>query len=40
MSDATRAEICSVAVAVAFRGDGEILVSCFGSVPAVGARVA
>lgn len=40
MSDATRAEICSVAVADAFRGDGEILISCFGIVPAVGARVA
>ena len=40
MSDATRAEICSVAVAETFRGDGEILVSCFGTVPAVGARVA
>ncbi len=40
MSDVSRAEICSTAVADAFRGDGEILVSCFGTVPAVGARVA
>ena len=40
MSDVTRSEICSVAVADAFRGDGEILISCFGTVPAVGARVA
>ncbi len=40
MSDVSRAEICSIAVADAFRGDGEILVSCFGTVPAVGARVA
>jgi acyl CoA:acetate/3-ketoacid CoA transferase beta subunit len=40
MSEATRAEICAVAVAEAFRGDGEILVSCFGTVPAVGARLA
>jgi len=43
MSDATgasRAEICAVAVAEAFRGDGEILASSFGTVPAVGARLA
>jgi acyl CoA:acetate/3-ketoacid CoA transferase beta subunit len=37
---ATRAEICAVAVADAFRGDGEILASCFGTVPALGARLA
>ncbi len=40
MSDVTRAEICAAAVADAFRGDGEILVSCFGTVPSVGARLA
>lgn len=40
MSEATRAEVCAVAAAEAFRGDGEILVSCFGTVPAVGARLA
>lgn len=40
MSDFTRAEVCAVAVAEAFRGDGEILASCFGTVPAVGARLA
>jgi acyl CoA:acetate/3-ketoacid CoA transferase beta subunit len=40
VSDFTRAEICSVAVAEAFRGDGEILASSFGTVPAVGARLA
>ncbi|MDX1648753.1 MAG: CoA-transferase [Myxococcota bacterium] len=39
-SEATRAEVCAVAVAEAFRGDGERLVSCFGPVPAVGARLA
>ncbi|MDX1649627.1 MAG: CoA-transferase, partial [Myxococcota bacterium] len=39
-SEATRAEVCAVAVAEAFRGDGERLVSCFGTVPAVGARLA
>jgi acyl CoA:acetate/3-ketoacid CoA transferase beta subunit len=40
MSDCTRAEVCAVAVAETFRGDGEILVSCFGTTPAVGARLA
>ncbi len=40
MSAATRAEICAVAVAEAFRGDGEILASSFGTVPAIGARLA
>jgi acyl CoA:acetate/3-ketoacid CoA transferase beta subunit len=38
--DATRAEVCAVAVADAFRGDGEILASSFGAVPAIGARLA
>jgi acyl CoA:acetate/3-ketoacid CoA transferase beta subunit len=40
VSEPTRAEVCAVAAAEAFRGDGEILVSCFGTVPAVGARLA
>ncbi len=40
MSDFTRAEICAVAVAEVFRGDGEILASSFGTVPAIGARLA
>ncbi len=40
MSDFTRADVCAVAVAESFRGDGEILVSCFGTVPALGARLA
>ncbi len=40
MSDATRAEVCAVAVAEVFRGDGERLASCFGSVPSLGARLA
>jgi acyl CoA:acetate/3-ketoacid CoA transferase beta subunit len=40
MTDATRAEVCAAAVADTFRDDGEILVSCFGTVPAVGARLA
>ena len=40
MADATRAEICAAAVSDAFRDDGEILASSFGTVPAVGARLA
>jgi len=40
MSDCTRAEICAVAVAECFRGDGEILMSAFGTTPTVGARLA
>jgi acyl CoA:acetate/3-ketoacid CoA transferase beta subunit len=37
---ATRAEYCVVACAEAWRGDGEILASPMGTVPAVGARLA
>ena len=40
MTGPTRAEVCAVAVAEAFRGDGEILASSFGTIPAVGARLA
>ena len=40
MSDPTRGEICAVACAEAFRGNGEILASCFGTAPAIGARLA
>ena len=40
MSGFSRADVCAVAVAEAFRGDGEVLASCFGTVPAVGARLA
>lgn len=36
----SRAEVCAVACAEAFRGDGEILVSPFGTVPSLGARLA
>jgi len=39
-AEATRAEVCATAVADGFRGDGEILVSCFGTVPSIGARLA
>ena len=40
MSNFTRAEVCTAAVADAFLGDGEILASSFGTVPAIGARLA
>jgi acyl CoA:acetate/3-ketoacid CoA transferase beta subunit len=40
MSDYTRAEQCAVAIAECFRGDGEILVSPIGNLPALGARLA
>ena len=40
MSDYTRAEVCAVAIAEAFRGDGEILVSPMGNLPMIGARLA
>lgn len=37
---ATRAEVCVVACADVFRDDGEVLASAFGTVPAIGARLA
>jgi acyl CoA:acetate/3-ketoacid CoA transferase beta subunit len=40
MSEFTRAEQCAVAIAETFRGDGEILVSPIGNLPALGARLA
>ena len=40
MSDATRAEYCAIACAEAFRGDGEIMASPMGPIPALGARLA
>ena len=40
MSAATRAEVCAVACAEAWRGDGEILASPIGTIPTVGARLA
>jgi acyl CoA:acetate/3-ketoacid CoA transferase beta subunit len=36
----TRAEICAVAVAEAFRGDGEILANPIGTIPMIGGRLA
>jgi acyl CoA:acetate/3-ketoacid CoA transferase beta subunit len=40
MSGATRAEICAVAIAEAFRGDGEVLASPIGTLPQIGAKLA
>ena len=40
MTDPTLAEICVVACAEAWRGDGEILASPMGVVPMIGARLA
>lgn len=40
MSDITRAEVCAVACAEIFRDSGEILGSAFGTIPAVGVRLA
>ena len=40
MSDVTRAEICVAACAEAWRGDGEIIASPMGLIPAIGARLA
>jgi acyl CoA:acetate/3-ketoacid CoA transferase beta subunit len=37
---ATRAEVCAVACAEAWRGDGEILASPIGVIPTIGARLA
>lgn len=37
---ATRAEVCAVACADAWRGDGELLASPFGAIPSIGARLA
>src|SRR5690242_13249163 len=39
-SDFTLAELCAVACAEAFRGDGEILASPMGVIPSIGARLA
>jgi acyl CoA:acetate/3-ketoacid CoA transferase beta subunit len=37
---ADRAEVCVIACAEAFRGDGELIASPFGTIPLVGARLA
>jgi acyl CoA:acetate/3-ketoacid CoA transferase beta subunit len=40
MSDFTRAEVCVVACADAFRGDGEIVANPIGTIPSIGGRLA
>lgn len=40
MSGAERHEVCALAIAEAFRGDGEILASPIGLLPTLGARLA
>ena len=40
MSDFTLAELCAVACAETWRGDGEILASPIGAIPSLGARLA
>jgi acyl CoA:acetate/3-ketoacid CoA transferase beta subunit len=40
VSDPTRADVCVVAIADAFRGDGEIMANPIGNIPMIGGRVA
>lgn len=40
MSAATRAEVCAVACAEAYRDNGEVIASAFGTIPAIGVRLA
>jgi acyl CoA:acetate/3-ketoacid CoA transferase beta subunit len=40
MSDITRAEVCVIACAEAWRGDGEILANPIGTIPMIGGRLA
>jgi acyl CoA:acetate/3-ketoacid CoA transferase beta subunit len=40
VSDFTRAEVCVVACAEAFRGDGEIVANPIGTIPIIGGRLA
>ena len=40
MSDVTRAEVCVVACAEAWRGDGEIVASPIGTIPVIAVRLA
>lgn len=37
---ATRAEVCVIACAEAYRGNGEVIASAFGTIPAIGVRLA
>ena len=40
MTEPTRADVCIVAVAECFRGDGEILANPIGTIPMIGGRLA
>jgi acyl CoA:acetate/3-ketoacid CoA transferase beta subunit len=40
LSGPTRAEVCCIAVAECFRGDGEILANPIGTIPMIGGRLA
>jgi len=40
VSDFTRADVCVIACAEAFRGDGEIVANPIGTVPSIGGRLA
>src|SRR5919198_5462040 len=40
MAEGSRADVCVIACAEAWRGDGELLASAFGAVPTVGVRLA
>ncbi len=40
MSEARRADVCAVALAEVFRGDGEILANPIGNLPMIGGRLA
>ena len=40
MSDVRRADICAVAIAECFRGDGELLANPIGTTPMIGGRLA
>ena len=39
-ADIPRADVCVVAIADAFRGDGEIMANPIGNIPMIGGRVA
>ncbi|MDG3008969.1 CoA-transferase [Rhodococcus sp. D2-41] len=39
-TEVTRAEICAVACAEAYRDNGEVIASAFGTIPAIGVRLA
>jgi len=40
VSDVTRADVCVIACAEAFRGDGEIVANPIGTIPSIGGRLA